>query len=254
MATYPTTIRCAECHAVVPAPTALDATTMKCGYCGLDQPVPDLEARRRAFVEEQREARLLEERRAAHALEERRDAAAERKHTIERREARSGRWRNRIFVLVSMLIAPTIIAITVFDLPARLGFGASGSDRLDQVSAQLQGAGCTVLSAVDSEYASGSLSGLIKADHQCIRVFAAGGDGHRELSLRLFSGDGKEVAKAGNTTDPQLTYCAPTAETLRYEIGVGPAGKGRLSHMVLSCPAEAEPPAAAKAKADAPPR
>ncbi len=70
-----------------------------------------------------------------------------------------------------------------------------------------------------------------------MRVVAAGGNGHPSLELRLFSADGKELAHSTSTTDPQLSYCAKASETVRYEIVVGPASKGRLSHLVLACPA-----------------
>jgi hypothetical protein len=103
---------------------------------------------------------------------------------------------------------------------------------------QLEGTGCTTLRGISSAYASSNVSKIVAVQAQCIRVFAAGGDGHGSLSLRLFGPDGKELAKAGNTTDPQLTYCSKTPASLRYEVGVSPAAKGRLSHMVLACPAE----------------
>jgi hypothetical protein len=227
----------------MPVPAELEVTTMRCPYCNASQPVPDLEARRRLLIEHKREARLAEQARAAEAREARREAREERERHEEAREARRGRWGSRLLTLVAVLAAPTIIAITVFDAPARLGFGASGADRLAQVRQQLATAGCTPLGSIGEQYATGNVSRIVAVDQQCIRVFAAGGDGHRSLSLRLFSAEGKELAKAGNTTDPQLSYCNPAPGSLRYEVGIGPAAKGRLSHMVLACPdAPAEKP------------
>lgn len=231
------TTRCVECHASIPVPAELAATTMTCPYCHRNQAVPDLETRRRLLLEEQREARLAEQARAEEAREARREAREERERQEEQRAARKGRWGMRLITVCSVLAAPTIIAITVFDLPARLGFGASGSDRLGVMKTQLEGSGCTVLRGISSEYASSNVSRLVPVQAQCIRVFAAGGDGHGSLSLRLFGPDGKEVAKSGDaTTDPQLRYCAKAPATLRYEIRIGPASKGRLSSMVLACP------------------
>ena len=215
---------------------------MRCSYCGHQQQVPDLEVRRRALVEQQREARIAEERRAEAAREERREAVAAQERAADRKSASGHRLRTWVISTITMLIAPVIIAITVFDLPARLGYGASGSDRLAQLETQLTGNGCKVFAPIDSEYASSNVSQLVAVDHQCIRVLAAGGSGHSTLSLRLFASDGKELAAAGDTTDPQLTYCAENAETLRYEIKIGVASKGRLSHLVMACPAPPGPP------------
>jgi hypothetical protein len=233
------TTRCVECHASIPVPAELAATTMTCPYCHRAQAVPDLETRRRLLLDEQREARLAEQARAEEAREARREAREERERREEKQEAKRGRWGMRLLTLCAILLAPTIIAITVFDLPARLGFGASGSDRLGQMKAQLEGTGCTVVRGISSEYATSNVSKLVAvpAGGPCIRVFAAGGDGHGSLSLRLFGPDGKQLAASGNaTTDPQLTHCARAPATLRYEIKVGPASKGRLSSMVLACP------------------
>ena len=200
--------------------------------------VPDLETRRRLLLEEQREARLAEQARAQEAREARREAREERERRAEQREARRGRWGMRLLTVCSILLAPTIIAITVFDLPARLGFGASGSDRLGQIKQQLERDGCTVIRGISSEYASSNVSKLFPVQAaQCIRVFAAGGDGHGSLARRRFGPDGKQVARSGDdTTDPQLRYCAVEPATLRYEIKIGPASKGRLSSMALACP------------------
>jgi len=223
--------RCGECHASIPPPVELDAVVMQCSYCGHHQPVPDLEVRRKLLLEQQREARLLEERHAQAA----REAATAHERAADRKEARSGRRRSWVLSLLGMLVAPVIIGITVFDLPARLGFGASGSDRLELLQSQFTGRGCKVVSPIASQYASSSVSELVKVDHGCVRVVAAGGSGHRSLSLRLFASDGKQVATSDDTTDPQLTYCTAHPDTLRYEIKLAVASKGRLSHMVLSC-------------------
>jgi hypothetical protein len=228
--------KCFLCHAPVPVPAELEATVMTCSHCDAVQPVPDLEVRRRLLLEQQREQRMAEQQRADEARRLREEEREERERSEDKKERRRGRWGTRLMSLVAILAAPTIIAITVVDAPARLGCGASGSDRLGQLAGQLQGEGCTVLREAESEYASSNVSRIVKVDKQCIRVLAAGGDGHRTLSLRLFGADGKQLAKAGDTTDPQLSYCAPAPASLRYEVGVGPASKGRLSHMVLSCP------------------
>ncbi len=250
------TARCAECHASMPVPPELEATTLRCPYCGATQAVPDLEARRRLLLEHQREARLAEQARVAEAREQRREAREARERRADRREARRGRWGMRLVTLVAVLAAPTIIAVTVFDLPARLGFGASGADRLAQLQQQHAAAGCAALGAIHEQYATGSVSRLIAVEPGCVRVLAAGGDGHRGLSLRLFDGAGAEVARAAGTTDPQLVHCVAAATTLRYEIGVGPASRGRLSHLALACPAEAAPsrPAPAGPRRAAPKR
>jgi hypothetical protein len=232
------TTRCVECHASIPVPAELEATTMTCPYCHRNQAVPDLETRRRLLLDQQREERLAEQARAAEAREARREAREERERHEEKKEARRGRWGMRLVTIVSVLLAPTIIAITVFDLPARLGFGESGSGRLATLKQQLESTGCTTLRGISSQYASSNVSTLVPVQAQCIRVFAAGGDGHSSLELRLFGADGKQIADSGgSTTDPQLTYCAKKPATLRYEIEIGPASKGRLSHMVLACPA-----------------
>lgn len=224
----------------MPVPAELEATTMRCPYCNATQAVPDLEARRRLLLEHQREARLAEQARAEAEREVRREAREEAQRKEDKQEARRGRWGMRLMSLFAILLAPTIIAVTVFDLPARLGFGESGAGRLTQLRAQLAASGCQPLGGIAEQYATGSVSRLMPvADQQCVRVFAAGGDGHRSLSLTLYDATGKEVARAGDTTDPQLEYCARGAGTLRYEVAVGPASKGRLSHMVLNCPGPA---------------
>jgi hypothetical protein len=233
--------RCIECHASIPAPPP-DALTMRCPYCGLEQQVPDADARHRRMLE----AKQLElERRRL----EREQAREDRKVEEERREKkRERRWRPLVwlFSLIPFLIAPVIIAITVFDAPARLGFGASGKDRLQQVQTQLASTGCKVVQAIASEYASENVSKLVPVtEHQCIRVFAAGGSGHGSLGLKLFGPDGNELAHTKSTHDPQLQYCSPTAQALRYQIEIGIVAKGRLSHMVLACP---PPPATPPSK------
>ena len=233
------TTRCPDCHASLVVPEDPTATTMRCGYCGSTVALADAEARRRHALELEREARLRAQAEAASARADRQEARAEAERRDERRERRRGRWGARLMTLIAVLAAPTIIAITVFDLPARLGFGASGADRLKQVSAQLATTGCTVLAPIRSTYATGTVSTLLSVQAQCVRVLAAGAGDHRTLGLRLFAADGKELAKAGDTLDPQLAYCAPAPTTLRYEVVVGPAAKGRLSHMVLACPAPA---------------
>jgi len=129
-----------------------------------------------------------------------------------------------------------IIAVTVFDAPARLGFGASGKDRLAQMQTQLASIGCKVVHEIEAEYASSAVSELVGVgEGECIRVFAAGGTGHRTLAIKLFGPTGTQLAHQAITADPQLQYCSTTAQTVRFQIDV--TGKGRLSHMVMKCPA-----------------
>lgn len=230
------TTRCPECHASMVVPEDPTATTVRCGFCGATITLADAAERRRHALELEREARLRDAARAAEAREQRREAREDADRREDRRERRRGRWGTRLTTLIAVLAAPTIIAITVFDLPARLGYGASGADRLKQMTAQLASRGCTVLAPIRSTYATGTVSALVTIDAGCIRVLAAGAGDHRSLGLRLFDADGAQVAKAADTLDPQLAYCAKAPTTLRYEVVVGPAAKGRLSHTVLACP------------------
>lgn len=248
------TIRCPECNATHPAPADPTVHSMRCPYCGASVTVPDLEARRRHQLELEREARLHAQHHAAaarearqEAREARREAREARERDDDRKERRRGRWLGRIFSLFAILLAPTIIAITVFDLPARLGFGADGSDRLGQVATQLRSTGCTTVRAIASTYATGTVSQLVAAPAGCLRILAAGAGDHSSLGLRLYAPDGKLVEQTrGDTLDPQLEHCLTAPATYRYEITTGPAAKGRLSHAVLTCPAPA--PAATPAK------
>lgn len=226
-------VGCSNCGAKIPVPADLAATRMRCPYCGAEQPVPDLEVRRRALADERRVQ--LEERREAAERDQREHERRER--AADRREARRGQWSTRLISIFAMLLAPAIISVTVFDLPARLGFGSSGADRIGQVVTQLGNAGCTVMVPATSLYASGNVSRLVTVDQGCLRILAAGGDSHRSLSLRLFSETGKELAKSSDTTDPQISYCPRAPGLLRYEIGISPASKGRLTHAVLVCKA-----------------
>ncbi len=233
------TTRCGECNAAIPLPVDLEALKMRCGYCGHEQPVPDLEARRKLLLEHQREARLAEQQRLAHEREVAAQAAAQRERHEDRKEAKKSRNWGRITSLFAMLLAPVIISVVVFDLPARLGFGDSGSGRLDLVVQQLTSTGCKVVEPVTSEYTSANVTALFDAN-ACIRVLAAGGSGHSTLGLKLYVADGKEVMAVDSMPDPQLSFCTPTPTKLRYSIIVGPASKGRLSHAVLDCPAPAK--------------
>lgn len=249
-------IRCGECNASHPVPADPAVTSMRCPYCGAAMAVPDAEARRRDLLEQQREARLHDQQRAAEAREVRREHREDAERQADRKQRRSGRWGARIMTLIAVLAAPTIIAITVFDLPARLGVGASGADRLDQLTTQLRSTGCITIAPVRSTYATGTLSQLVTTDAPgCLRVLAAGAGDHRTLALRLFDATGTEVGSAKDTLDPHLTYCPPSVPaTLRYEIVVGPAAKGRLSHTVLRCPAAPPKPASAPSQPDQPPK
>lgn len=221
---------------------------MQCQYCGAVQPVPDLEARQRALFERQRaeahaQQRALE---AAHRAEEaRRAARREREEHAERKS--SVRW-GRLTMIFSMLLAPAIISVTMFDLPARLGFGGDGSDRIAIVAAQLTERGCQVVAPQASLYASSTVIKLVKLPRgSCLRVLAAGGPGHDSLKLRIFDLDGKEVAKSDDSSDPQAKFCPPAAGTLRYEVVPGLLDKGRLTHLALACPSAPPPPPAAAA-------
>lgn len=247
-------IRCNECHATVPIPEALAARTMKCGYCGAVLAVPDLAQREAAMLEQRRLA--LHERElelAAHERYQREQRQAVREHD-ERKERRSSvRW-GRLTTLLGMLLAPAIVSVTVFDLPARLGFGDAGQTRLGQVAAQLAARGCTPVGAAESEYATGAVSRLLAApaagQPPCLRVLAAGGPGHRSLRVRLFDLDGKELGSSGDQADPQLEECERAGAAVRYEVVPAVAAKGRLTHQALRCP---QPPAKPAAPAGEPP-
>lgn len=250
-------IRCNECHATVPIPEALSARTMKCGYCGAVLTVPDLAQREAAMLEQRRLAlheRELEQ--AAHERYQQAQRQAVREHH-ERKERRSSvRW-GRVTTLLGMLLAPVIVSVTVFDLPARLGFGDAGADRLGQVAAQLAARGCIAVGAAESAYATGAVSRVVAAPTEgqppCLRVLAAGGPGHRSLRVRLFDLDGKELGSSGDQSDPQLEECARASAAVRYEVVPGVASKGRLTHQALRCPAPAKA-AGPTEPAKAPPR
>lgn len=203
---------------------------MKCQYCGAGQPVPDLLAREHALLQR----KLVEqdhrerEQNAVRDQQDRREAAVERKRSI--------RW-GRVTGIFAMLLAPTIIAITVYDLPARLGFGDAGADRVSIVAEQLKGRGCQVAVGASSLYATGAVSKLLPSPKGCLRVLAAGGPNQHSLTIRIFDRDGKEVAKSGSSADPQLEYCITGEGTVRYEVVPGMLDKGRLTHMALTCPA-----------------
>jgi hypothetical protein len=222
--------RCRECHAAIHAPAELDALTMTCGYCGLAQPVPDLAERQRVLAER---GRLALER---DKLELEREQAREDK--LDKRRERRNKWLFAPFTVIPLLVGPAIIAVTVFDAPARLGCGATGGDRLEQIIAQLAKQGCTVLRPIESEYVKDPISKLVDVqDGQCIRVIAAGGSGHSTLSIALFAPwSVPPLVKMGDSREPQLAHCATTTDPLRYVITPGPAAKGQLSHAVLTCP------------------
>ena len=218
---------------------------MKCSYCGAVVQVPDLAEREAAMLERRR----LEvyERDLAMAAQHRREVAAreaerERHERKERRQ--SVRW-GRVVTLLSMLLAPVIVSITVFDLPARLGFGDAGQDRLKIIAAQLTERGCQAVVPATSLYATGTVSQLIAAPPAgapgCLRVLAAGGPGHTSLTVRLFDLDSKLLTSSQGSSDPQAELCDAPAGSLRYEVVLGVAAKGRLTHMAMRCPPAAEP-------------
>jgi DNA-directed RNA polymerase subunit M/transcription elongation factor TFIIS len=236
--------RCSNCSAAMAEPDDLTAIAISCGYCGHTQPIANLAERQRLALEQQREKRIVYEAQESDARQaaQRAQQAADRK--IADKESKRSQRGTMIITMFTMLIAPVIISITVFDLPARLGFGDSGADRLELISAQMKQTGCSVIAPLQSQYTKSNVSRLFAVENQCVRAMAAGGGDHSTLGLRLYTADGKEVAKADDTTDPQVTYCAKNSATLRLEVRVGPASNGRLSHLVLACPAEsAAPPA-----------
>jgi hypothetical protein len=238
-------IRCADCHATIPVPADLATRTMQCSYCGAVQAVPDLAAREQALLQHRR-AELEEQRHRDEQARLREASIREaQREALERKERRSSiRW-GRVTMLFSMLLAPVIISITVFDLPARLGFGDAGADRLALVATQLRERGCSELAPPSSLYAAGTVSRLVTLADGCLRVIAAGGPSHTGLTLRVFDLDGNELAKSQSSSDPQAEVCPAKSGSLRYEIVLGPAAKGRLTHQALRCP----PPPAAPAPA-----
>jgi hypothetical protein len=232
-------VRCAQCHASIPIPAELEARTMQCQYCGAVQAVPDLAARERALWERQRAQAEAHQRQldAQHRAEEaKRRAQREREERAERKS--SVRW-GRLMTIFSMLLAPAIVSVTVFDLPARLGFGEDGGERLGVITQQLAARGCQVIAPQVATYTKSTETRLVQVEAgQCLRVMAAGGGDHDSLTLKVFDLDGKEVAKSVESRDPQVKHCAKAAGSLRYEVVPGLLDKGRLSHVALACPAE----------------
>ena len=210
---------------------------MQCQYCGAGQPVPDLLAREHALLQRNVVEQDYREREqnSVRDQQDRREAAVERKRSI--------RW-GRVTGIFAMLLAPTIIAITVYDLPARLGYGDAGADRVSMIAEQLKGRGCTVAVGATSLYATGAVSKLLPAPKGCLRVLAAGGPNQHSLTIRIFDRDSKEVVKSDSSADPQLEYCITGESTVRYEVVPGMLDKGRLTHMALTCPAAATTEAA----------
>lgn len=217
---------------------------MQCQYCGAVQGVPDLAARERALWERQRHEAAQQQRQyeAQHRAEEaRRQAIRDREERAERKS--SVRW-GRLTMIFSMLLAPAIISVTVFDLPARLGFGDDGSERLGVIVQQFASRGCKMIAPQVSTYTKSTETRLVQVEAgSCLRVMAAGGGDHDSLTLKVFDLDGRAVAKSVESRDPQVKHCATGAASLRYEVVPGVLDKGRLSHVALACPTE--PPAAA---------
>ena len=211
---------------------------MQCAYCGAVQAVPDLAARERALHEREHQQRLA----VQQQREERRFEHQQRREEEDRKAHRSSMRWGRVATFVSMLAAPAILSVTVFDLPARLGFGEDGSDRLKLVSEQLTqpAGGCTALAPVAALYTKSTVTRLVTAPSGCLRIFAAGGPEHDALTLRIFDGQGKEVAKSPASRDPQLEYCPEAGQStqLRYEVVPGMMDKGRLSHVAFGCAAK----------------
>ena len=219
---------------------------MQCAYCGAVQAVPDLQARERALIERQRQEQVAYqlEQEAYHRHEEAmREAAREAEDRKERK--RGVRW-GMVTTVFSMLLAPVIISVTIFDLPARLGFGEDGSDRIALIATQLGEGGCKELVPSTSAYTKSTVTRLVKLEGGCLRVLAAGGPDHDDLTVRIFDVEGKEVAKSTASRDPQLKYCSSAPASLRYEVVSGMMDKGRLTHLALACPA-AKAPAAGEA-------
>lgn len=228
-----TSANCTRCHGALPAPEDQEVLSITCPYCGLVQPVPDADARHRRVLERER-ADLARRAHEADVERARREAARDQD---DRREARKSRRGARLVTLLAMLTAPAIIAVTVFDLPARLGFGDAGEARVAQARDLLVASGCVALGAIREQYAEGPVSVTLPLEGRCVRVVAAGGPGHGRLGLRLLDADGKEVARAAASSEPQLSFCPPAPVALRYEVETGVAAKGRLSHVALACPA-----------------
>lgn len=225
------TTRCAECHATIPVPEDFNVRVMKCQYCGNTQAVPNLV--------EREQLRLAQQQAEFAAMQQ----AAEFEHAVvrdhlDRKERKASiRW-GRVTTIFSMLLAPVIISVVVFDLPARLGFGAAGEDRVQQTQQLLAQRGCTVAHGPTSLYASGAVSKIVNVPNGCLRVVAAGGPDHGSLTLKIYDADGKVRAKAESSADPQVEECVSAAAALRYEVQPGPASKGRLTHLAMLCPAK----------------
>jgi hypothetical protein len=237
-------VRCGQCHASIPVPEDLEARTMQCQYCGAVQAVPDQAARERALWERKRhEAYMYQAEQEAWHREQEAMREAHREHE-DRKERKSGiRW-GRVTTIFSMLLAPAIISVTVFDLPARLGFGGDGSDRLNLVVQQLESRGCKAVAKPASLYTKSAVTTLAPLESGCLRVIAAGGPDQDSLKVKIFDLDGKEVAVSPESSDPQLEHCPKQAGgSLRYEVLPGMMDKGRLTHVALACPAK---PAAAE--------
>lgn len=247
-------VRCGQCHASIPVPEELEARTMQCQYCGAVQGVPDAAARERALWERQRhEAHMYQVEQQAWHREQQAMREAHREHE-DRKERRAGiRW-GRVTTIFSMLLAPAIISVTIFDLPARLGFGGDGSDRTKLIVQQLESRGCKVVVQPESLYTKSAVTTLAPLESGCLRVLAAGGPDQDSLKIKIFNLDGKEIAVSPESRDPQLEHCPKDpAGSWRYEVIPGMMDKGRLTHVAVSCPpkapaADEEKPAAADDK------
>ncbi len=223
---------CAACNAPLALPADLAAVTLTCAYCGKTQPVPGMLERHRLLLEQTREARLLEQHRADVARDQAEAVTAARR---DRQASRRSRW-TWLRGLVPLLLAPTIIAVVVFDAPARLGFGDAGEARLRLAIAPLRAAGCAERTPMDDLYASSPVVRAITVNAgACVHVLAAGGPHHDRLRIRLLDGTGAELAKTELTSDPQLQSC-PRPGALRFVVDVAPAAKGRLSLAAFTCP------------------
>lgn len=225
---------------------------MKCQYCGAVQPVPDLAARQQALLQ-QRQAELAAQQRQAEEAREARREVSQQQESAERR--RGVRW-GRVTTLAAMLVTPAILSVTVFDVPARLGFGGAGADRLALIAAQLVERGCRIAVPASSQYVAATVTQLVRVETGCVRAIAAGGPHQGALTVRIFDRDGAKVATSESSSDPQIEYCPTGPGSLRYEVVPGLLDKGRLTHSALICPARApdaaSPRPASRSKKPAP--
>jgi hypothetical protein len=242
-----TMTKCGQCAASIPLPADIAVLRMTCTYCGAEAPVPDLERRQQLLAE-----RAAEERRADRHAREMRDREDERHRRAEeqkerKQEAKRERtfWTlHRLWIAGAVLVGPAIVGSQFYDLRGRY-LGTTGQDRVDLVRSQRETAGCRTVVPSTVRYSNDeTIVGMTTPESdRCVEVLAAGGTGHRQLELRLFDPDGRQVAHFEHGgTDGRVQYCGHATGPYRYEIDPGLNDKGRLTYAVLTCP---PPPAAA---------